>query len=73
MRGKHTTIRILSVPGSRWVGGVGGGGVGEDGVEVVEVAELVYAKVVGVVAAELCRHIGGGIEDGVCRANTRVS
>ena len=72
-QGKHTTIRSLGVPGGRCVGGVGGGGVGEEGVEVVEVAELVCTKVAGVVAAELCRHVGVDSKDGVCRANCRVS
>ena len=73
LRGNHIIIRSLGVPGGRCVGGFGCGGVGEDGVEVVEVTELVCDEVAGVVAAELCCHVDGGCEDGVFRANCRVS
>ena len=63
----------MGVTGGRCVGGVGCGGVGEYAVEVFEVSELVCPEVAGMVAVELCRHVGGGGKDGVCRADCRVS
>ena len=73
MRGNHAILRSLGVPEGRCVGGVGCGGVSKDDVEVFEVAELVCAKVAGVLAAELFRHVGGGGKDGFCWADCRVS
>ena len=73
MRSKNAILRSLVVPEGRCVGGVGCGGVSEDDVEIFEVTELVCGEVAGVVAAELCRHVGSDGKDGVFWADCRVS